>query len=161
MTSLGSNNGDALDRVQEKKLSHTMQLMTLIDKNKDKLNDADYLDMCNHLKYVKIKEDKINKSNLYKIKYLKQSVISNCMNKGFCIVTKIKVCEVIIEPEIFKEIQEYKDIQMYNCLIHTKSDNSKILHKSNGCLYTLCEDEEEDDIIMNFRKIILLKIDSL
>ena len=34
----------------EKKISHTIQLLSIIDKNKEKLNNADYIDICNHLK---------------------------------------------------------------------------------------------------------------
>ena len=144
----------------EKKISHTIQLLSIIDKNKEKLNNADYIDICNHLKYLKIEEDKINKVNLYKIKYLKQYVITNCMEKGLSLGTRIKVCNVIIEPETYSQIQKLTDIQMFNCLIINKPDNTKILRPDDGFVYTICE-EDDDNINLIYRKIILLKIDIL
>lgn len=132
------------------------KLMSLIDKNKEKLNDGDYINMCSILKSLKTEEEKINKKDLYKVKYLKQSVISSCMEKGLIIVSKIKTSNIIIEPDILQEIQSFKDIEMFNCIIATKSDNTKTLHKSYSCMYTICEDDQENEIYLNYRKIILL-----
>ena len=135
------------------------RLMELIDKNKLSLKDNDYLSMCNILIDIKKENDKMKK-NLYKIKYIKQSVKAECMIKGFKLISKVKTENVIIEPHIISDMNEYENIEEYNCLLASGDDNNRTLKKVSdddfSNYYTLDTDGDGEDIDMKYRKIILL-----
>lgn len=135
------------------------KLMELIDKNKLSFRDNDYLSICNIIRDIKNDNDKMKK-NLYKIKYIKQSVKAECMRKGFKLISKVKSENVIIDSHIISDMDEYQNIEEYNCLLASGDDNNRILKKVDNTdfsnYYTIDTDDEGEDIDMRYRKIILL-----
>jgi len=136
------------------------KLFELIDNNKLAFKDNDYLIMCNLIRDIKLENDKMKK-NLYKIKYIKQSVKADCMMKGFKIVSKIKTENVIIEPNLITEMNKYQEIEKYNCSLTSGDDNNnRTLKKVNETdfsnYYSIDIDEHGEDIYMKYRKYILL-----
>lgn len=135
------------------------RLMELIDKNKLSFKDNDYLSICNIMRDIKNDNDKMKK-NLYKIRYIKQSVKAECMIKGLKILSKIKSENVIIEPNIISDMNEYENIEEFSCLLVSSDDNNRTLKKvSDGDFsnyYTIDTDDDGEDIDMKYRKIILL-----
>jgi hypothetical protein len=122
------------------------------------LIDNDYLSICNIMRDITIENDKMKK-NLYKIRYIKQSVKAECMIKGLKILSKIKSENVIIDPYIITEINKHKNIEEFSCLLVKGENNIKTLTKGDErefSDYYIIENDEEENTEIKYRKIILL-----
>ena len=114
--------------------------MSLIDKNKKKFNDGDYLNMCNILKEMKEEEDdKVKKNkNKFIIKYWKISLQNSFHSTEIKMNKKIKTKVVIVNDNDIETLLNFNDIDL----------NINFIKDKNGDITLVLNDEDEsfDDI---------------
>lgn len=82
----------------------TTKIMELIDNIKEKIDDKNYLEICNELKKLNIEENK------YQIKYYKISFQNNLRDANM--ITEIKNKIVYIKDDkVLLYLKEYKDME--------------------------------------------------
>lgn len=123
------------------------QLMSLIDKNKKKFNDGDYLNMCNILKEIKNEEDdKVKKNkNKFIIKYWKISLQNSFHSTEIKMNKKIKTKVVIVNDNDIETLLSFND-DFYNS--DCEDLNINFIKDKNGDITLVLNDEDEsfDDI---------------